>query len=173
MQADRRTLGLIAAKRAVIFALVWLAITGADPGGVAAGAAVAAAATWLSLRLLPPRRRVALGAILRLAPGFLWRSLLGGVDVAARALSPRMPLKPGWTEVRSRLPPGPARAVVGGQFSLLPGTLVAGTRGDRLLIHALDVEQDIARDVAAAEAAMAMAMEGTVDETPRGDEERR
>jgi multicomponent Na+:H+ antiporter subunit E len=172
MQTDQRATGRVVAKRAVLLGLVWLAITGADSEGLAIGAAVAAAATWLSLRLLPPGGPVPLVAILRLAPGFLWRSLLGGVDVAWRALSWRMPLRPGWTEVRSRLPPGPARAVVGGQFSLLPGTLVAGTRGDRLLIHALDIGQDIARDVAEAEAAMAEAMGKTRDKTPKTDEER-
>jgi multicomponent Na+:H+ antiporter subunit E len=149
----------IALKRGGILAVVWLGLTSADPEGFAVGAATVGAATWLSLRLLPPgRNRVSIVAALRLAPGFLWRSLLGGIDVSWRALSPRMPLKPGWRETPSRLPPGPARAVLGGEFSLLPGTLVAGTRGDRLLIHALDVDRDIDAAIAEAEAGLAAAL---------------
>ena len=85
-------------------------------------------------------------------PGFLWRSLMGGVDVARRVFDPRMPLMPGWKIVRTRLPDG-GKVALGGEFSLMPGTLVAGAKGDRLLIHMLDTRQDIAGQIAHEEAA--------------------
>ena len=47
----------------------------------------ASAATWVSLRLLPPASgRLRFGALLALLPHFLWESVLAGVDVARRAL---------------------------------------------------------------------------------------
>jgi multicomponent Na+:H+ antiporter subunit E len=143
------------------FALAWLVIAGTHPEALILGIGAAAAAARLSLDLLPPgppglSRR----ALARLAPRFLWRSLLGGLDVARRALDPRMPLRPGWLVLPSALPPGPPRALLGGIFSLLPGTLVAGTRQDCLLVHALDLDQDIAADIGAVERALACAPPG-------------
>jgi multicomponent Na+:H+ antiporter subunit E len=149
----------IVVKRLVLLGLVWLAVTGAEAEALVLGLAVVPAATALSLRLMPPgARRVSLVVLARLAPGFLARSVQGGVDVARRALDPRLPLSPGWVTVPSRLPPGAARVVVGGEFSLLPGTLVAGSRGGALLVHALDTGQDVAGDVARAEAGLLAAL---------------
>jgi multicomponent Na+:H+ antiporter subunit E len=135
---------LIALKRFLFLSVIWLALTKGDPGGVVVGIVVAAAGTWLSLRLLPPGEHgVSLIALARKFPTFIWRSVLGGVDVAWRALHPRMPLKPGWVVVSTALPEGGARVALGGEFSLLPGTLVAGSRDDDLLIHCLDTDQEI------------------------------
>jgi multicomponent Na+:H+ antiporter subunit E len=135
---------LVALKRFLFLAVIWLALTKGDPGGLIVGVVVAAAGTWLSLRLLPPGAHgVSLISLARMFPGFVWRSFLGGVDVAWRALHPRMPLKPGWVVVPTALPEGGARVALGGEFSLLPGTLVAGSREDDLLIHCLDTDQEI------------------------------
>jgi multicomponent Na+:H+ antiporter subunit E len=146
-------------KRLALLGLLWLALTGWDAEALVLGLVTVPVAAGLSLSLLPPgERRVSSVVLARLAPGFLWRSVLGGVDVARRALDPRLPLAPGWVVVPSRLPAGPARVVVGGEFSLLPGTLVAGSRDGALLVHALDMEQDVAGDIARAEAALAKAL---------------
>ncbi|NJL50232.1 MAG: Na+/H+ antiporter subunit E [Blastochloris sp.] len=86
---------LIVLKRFVLFLGLWVVISLNDPSAYAVGVLAAAAAAAVSLRLLPPKgRRVRLVAALRLAPGFAWRSLLGGLDVAWRAFHPRMPLSP-------------------------------------------------------------------------------
>ncbi len=50
-----------------------------------------------------------------------------------------MPLSPGWVEVPAQLPDG-GRVAMGAELSLMPGTLVAGVRGERLLVHLLDTE---------------------------------
>lgn len=158
--------GLIIAKRAVFFAAIWLILTGADPGGIAIGIVAVAAATGLSLALMPPRAGLALWPLAVMLPGFLWRSLLGGVDVARRVFNPRMPLAPGWKIMRTRLPDG-GKAALGGEFSLMPGTLVAGSKGDRLLIHMLDTGQDIAGDIAREEACFARALRDGDDDGKR------
>ncbi|MFP4239998.1 MAG: Na+/H+ antiporter subunit E, partial [Rhodosalinus sp.] len=90
---------------------------------------------------------------------FLGASLLGGLDVARRALSPRMPLAPGWVEVPVRLPDG-GRVALGAELSLMPGTLAAGTQGDRLLIHLLDVEAGFEEAIPREEAAIAAMISG-------------
>ncbi len=148
---------LIVAKRVVFFASIWLVLTGADPGGLAVGIVAITAAAGLSLALMPPRDGVALWPLAIMVPGFLWRSLLGGVDVARRVFDPRLPISPGWKIMRTRLPDG-GKAALGGEFSLMPGTLVAGSKGDRLLVHMLDTRQDISSDIAREEACFARAL---------------
>ena len=103
---------LIVAKRLVLFALIWLVLTRADVSGFAFGIVVAAGSTWVSLILLPPgSHRVSIAGMIRLAPGFLRSSLLGGIDVARRALHPRMPLDAGWIAYRTKLPRGLPRVI--------------------------------------------------------------
>lgn len=133
-------------KRGIFFALVWLVLAG--EGGMAAALAPEALAfalpalglaLWLSLRLSPPVRLWRLGRLLRLLPGFIAGSLAGGIDVAWRALQPRPLVRPGWLAHDSRLSP-PARVVLGGALSLMPGTLAAGCHRGRLLVHVIDRE---------------------------------
>ncbi|SFP39860.1 Na+/H+ antiporter subunit E [Tranquillimonas alkanivorans] len=144
-----------AARRGLVLSGVWLILTSADPGAYAVGAVTVAAATWLSFRLRSPRASpVNLLRAASLLPGFLWQSLLGGVDVARRALDPRLPLAPGWFVLPARLREGSPRVVLGGEFSLLPGTLVAGTRKDRFLVHVLDRTRPVEREFEAGQEEM-------------------
>jgi multicomponent Na+:H+ antiporter subunit E len=156
MPSSARTQVLwIACRRALLLAAVWLTLSageGASLAGWLVAALAVAAATALSLRLMPARPpAVRLGTLARMAPGFLWRSVLGGIDVARRALDPRLPLRPGWVVLPTALPPGGERVALGGEFSLLPGTLVAGTRAGNLLVHCLDRDQPIEAEVEQAE----------------------
>jgi multicomponent Na+:H+ antiporter subunit E len=161
----------IALKRFAFLGLIWLALTGGDPGDFLVGLVVTAAGTWLSLRLLPPGERgVSLIALARKFPVFVWRSVLGGVDVAWRALHPRMPLKPGWVVVPTALPEGGARVALGGEFSLLPGTLVAGSRENELLIHCLDTDQEIESAVRREEEDIAASIGLRLERARSGDE---
>lgn len=148
---------LLLARRALLFAVVWFTLAGPDAEAVLPGLAAVAGATWLSLHLLPPTSWVRLWRAVLLLPPFLWRSLAGGIDVARRAFDPRLPLSPAWVEVPSRLSGG-GRALLGGGISLMPGSLVAGTRRGRLLVHCLDASQPAARQVAEDEAALARAI---------------
>ncbi|MFN3685188.1 Na+/H+ antiporter subunit E [Salinarimonas sp.] len=159
-------------ERFVLFAILWIVLTGFYPGGLYFAIPAVAAATWASLLTLPPReRRGSVLAALLLAIGFLWRSVLGGIDVARRAFDPRLPLAPGWRLVRTRLPEGGARVALASEISLLPGTLAAGSRGDDLLVHCLDTRQDVVGATRREEARIARAV-GLDDADAEGEARR-
>lgn len=143
-----------AAHRAVLFGGGWLALAGSAPEALATGLAVTTAAVWLSLKLLPARDPLALWRLVRHLPRFVAASVNGGVDVARRAFSPNMPLNPGWIEVSSDLPDG-ARAALGGELSLMPGTLAAGSEDGKLIIHLLDIDAGFDDAIAREEAGIA------------------
>ncbi len=85
----------------------------------------------------PGRIRVR-GAV-RFIPWFLVQSVRGGVDVARRALSPSLPLAPGFVTYPVRLGAGPARTFFVNCISLLPGTFSAELReeGAAIRVHVL------------------------------------
>jgi multicomponent Na+:H+ antiporter subunit E len=146
----------VAAARAVWFLILWLALAGADPADLVAAAASVVAATWASLVLLPPNRsRRSPIAIARLVLRFLRESIVAGADVARRALDPRLPLRPGFVTYAVRFPPGRVRNAFTSLTSLLPGTVPAGEDEGRLVYHCLDVDQPVASQLAAEEAALA------------------
>jgi multicomponent Na+:H+ antiporter subunit E len=89
---------------------------------------------------------------------FLRQSLVAGVDIARRALDPRLPLRPGVVTYHSQLPLGARLNAFCTITSLLPGTLPAGrdANGD-LLVHCLDVGQPVAEQLAAEETLQAQA----------------
>lgn len=142
------------AKRTMLFTAIWFALTGAAPDALVFGLPAIAAAVWLSLRLLPPVGPWRLLKVLALLPGFLAGSLAGGIDVARRAFSPRPALHPGWVRYPTGLKGG-ARVVLGGELSLMPGTLVAGHDEGRLLVHVLDLRTDFAQEIAREEGRIA------------------
>jgi len=130
----------------------------------AVGAVAAAIATWVSLRLLPPRRRrrsiVALGT---LALRVLRQSFMGGVDVARRAFDPRLPLRPGFVPITVRLDDDLDAAVFASLTSLVPGTLPVDdsrkARGRREIVyHCLDAEAPVARELERDETLLAAAL---------------
>jgi multicomponent Na+:H+ antiporter subunit E len=146
-----------AVVRAAGFLVVWIVLTGGNPADLGAGAVAALAATWASLRLLPPSTsRMQLSAFARLVLRFLRQSVVAGVDVARRALDPRLPLHPGFVVYPVGLPRGPARHVFTTLMSLLPGTVPTGADArSQLLVHCLDSEQPVAAQLAAEEAVFA------------------
>jgi multicomponent Na+:H+ antiporter subunit E len=141
---------------------LWLVLTDGARGALPPGLLAAVAAGWLSLRLLPPAPeatgRARPGALLRLALRFLHQSVLAGVDVARRALSPRLPLTPDLVTLRFRLPRGPARQVFAAGISLLPGSLAVAADGDRLTVHCLDRDRTAETQLDAEQARLARAL---------------
>ena len=140
--------------RAAIFLGFWLMVSGPSLADLPVGLAAVAAATWLSLRLLPAGksrpRPVFLAA---LALRFVRQSVVSGTDVAWRALDPNLSLRPGFVAYPLRLPPGGARSAFCALSSLLPGTLPTGVdENGALLVHCLDVDQPVAANLAEEEA---------------------
>jgi multicomponent Na+:H+ antiporter subunit E len=92
----------------------------------------------------------------RFLPFFLWQSLRGGIDVARRALHPRLPLAPLLLDYPLRLPDGPACTFLANTVSLLPGTLSADLENGCLTVHVLDGSQpDVSAELQSLEALIA------------------
>ena len=98
------------------------------------------------------------GDLARLALRFLCQSVVAGMDVARRALDPRLPLRPGFVTYPVRFPPGTARNAFAALTSLLPGTVPAGDEDGQLVYHCLDVDQPVVSQLAAEEAALSRAL---------------
>jgi multicomponent Na+:H+ antiporter subunit E len=77
--------------------------------------------------------------LLAFIPFFLGQAILGGIDVAQRALRPALPLHPGFIELPLRLPLGPAAVFFIWTISLLPGSASVQLTGTTLRVHALDL----------------------------------
>jgi multicomponent Na+:H+ antiporter subunit E len=149
-----------AALRGLALFGLWLVIGGSGaPADLAVGVAAAALAAWVSLRLLPPSgHTVRPLPALRLALGIIRSSVTAGLDIARRALDPRLPLRPGLLVVPLHLPAGPARDGFRLLASLQPGSLPAGLDASgRLAVHALDTSLPVAAETRAAEALFAAA----------------
>lgn len=127
-----------AAPRAVLLTVVWWILTGGSFSSWLFGVPTIAGATLVSVALLPADGwRWSPTGLARFVPFFLWQSLVGGWDVALRALRPSRPLSPDLFEYALRLPEGTSRVFMAGLLSLVPGTLSVGLEGRRLRIHSL------------------------------------
>lgn len=157
----------VALARAAGFFGCWLLLATLGTGAnliadLAVGLLAAAAATWVSLRLLPPGPgRIRYGALIRLVWRFLWQSVIAGIGIARLAFAPRLILRPGFLNYPARIPPGPGRALLGALTSLLPGTLLVGAGpGDTLVYHCIDPSQPVAEGLAKDEALLIEAQGG-------------
>ena len=139
--------------RAVGFFALWAALIGVAPADVVVGLVTAGAATWVSLRLLPPAaRRIRLAAVPGFGLRFIRQSVLAGVDVARRAFDPQLPLRPGFVTYPVKFPPGTARSAFAALTSLLPGSVPVEEGARTILYHCLDVEQPVVEQLAEEEA---------------------
>jgi multicomponent Na+:H+ antiporter subunit E len=142
--------------RAACFFTFWLILYGVKSADLPIGIIAAIIATWASRRLLPPGRSgLRPIPLVRLVLRFLRQSIVAGIDVAWRALDPRMPVRPGFVIYQSHFPVGPMRNTFCTMTGLLPGTLPCGSNenGD-LVIHCLDVSQPVLEQLAAEEVAL-------------------
>jgi multicomponent Na+:H+ antiporter subunit E len=146
--------------RALLYFGIWIVVDqSAKPANLVIGVLASAAATWVSMRLLPPAGgRVRLAVLLALLPRFLWQSLVAGVDVARRAFSPRLPLAPGFVDYPVRLPRGSARNAFELISSLMPGSVPTAETEATIEYHCLDTQQAVIGQLAAEEQAYARAL---------------
>jgi multicomponent Na+:H+ antiporter subunit E len=151
-----------AAARAAFFLAFWLMISGWALADLPVGLAAVVGATWVSLRFLPPlASRYGLAAIASVVAGFFRQSLVSGMDVAWRALSPKLRPQPGLVACPLRLPEGGKRSAFCALSSLMPGTLPTGTdEQGALLVHCLDMSQPVAANLAAEELLFMRALGG-------------
>ena len=140
------------AVRFVFFLGVWLMIASWKAEDLPVGLVASALALWISLSLLPPTIvRPHFAALAKLSLRFLSSSIIAGVDVARRALLPRLDLRPGFVAVPLTLPPGADRNAFLVYQSLQPGTSPTSAEGEMLQVHCLDISQPIAATIVADE----------------------
>jgi len=137
-------------ERGLLLFLLWIVLMpSAKPADLAVGLIGAALATWASLRLLPPEAgHLRMLALIAFVPHFLWQSVLAGVDVARRALGPRVRLKPGFVDCPVAFPPGLARNEFVSITSLMPGSLPVGETDTSVIFHCLDLDAPLAQQIA-------------------------
>jgi len=144
---------ILRAPRFIFFLSIWLMIAGWNPEDLPVGLLTSALALWISVSVLPTIDiRPRLAPLARLSLRFLGCSIMAGADVAQRALSPRMDLRPGFEAVPFALPPGAARNIFLLYQSLQPGTSPTSAEGETFQVHCLDISQPIKASIAADEA---------------------
>jgi multicomponent Na+:H+ antiporter subunit E len=132
------------ALRVAGFAALWLVLAGTKPASWIVGVPFILLASFAAARL---SRQVGADprplGMLTFVPFFLWESVLGGIDVARRVLSPKLPIAPAILTYRTRLSDPAAQVAFINSISLLPGTLSADFRNGVLQVHALDGHTDV------------------------------
>lgn len=143
----RGRLSSLALRAALAAALWWVLVEGRSEAWLfGAPLVLGVALASLALRGAQSTRLRARPALGSLA-WFLHRSLAAGLDVALRALKPRMPLAPGFIAIHTRLREPAARVLLANSLSLLPGTLSAELHGAELTLHVLDCAAPVEHDV--------------------------
>ncbi|MEA3302987.1 MAG: Na+/H+ antiporter subunit E [Pseudomonadota bacterium] len=140
--------------RVLVFALLWWILTQGAINSWLVGAPVVLLAALASVWLLPAIPW-SLSGVVRFIPFFLWRSLYAGIDVARRALHPKLPISPGLFDYRWRLPPGLPRVFMANTVSLLPGTLSAELGEEYLRVHVIDQSGDFIPELSIVEESVA------------------
>jgi multicomponent Na+:H+ antiporter subunit E len=144
------------------FVALWVVLAGRDlPYAPLVAAGAVAVAVLVSAALRPQRRwRVRpLGALQFLAY-FIWTSLVGGVDVARRALAPKLDIEPE-LQVFELEASAASVALFIGTLSLVPGTLCAEVDSGRVTVHVIDRKQDITGRLGALERRVARVFAAT------------
>jgi multicomponent Na+:H+ antiporter subunit E len=165
MTPDRAKRGILSPRKTAVvrglsFLALWLVLMpSAKPADLVLGILSAAAATFVSMRLLPPATGcLNFDALLMLAPHFLWESVKAGVDVARRALAPHPQLAPGFVNCPLDFPPGLARNTFATITSMMPGTVPSGEDNDTLVYHCLDTAQPVVEQLWKEEALLSRAL---------------
>lgn len=147
---------LLSTTGTISLLLLWLLLAEGNLASLLVGIPFIALAWWV-YRIQRASNLISLSFSLsgafRFLVFFLWESLRGGLDVAARVWRPRIPLSPAFVEYQVIFPDGPIRVVFLYTISLLPGTLsVKMDEHNCLKIHTLDASGDMQGELAKLEA---------------------
>lgn len=106
--------------KVALLALAWWVLTDGNPHSWWIGGVAIVLALWVA-KSSASQFSISLLKLTLFVPFFLKHSILGGVDVARRALRPTMPIDPIMVESVLRLPPGSPQVLLTNMVSLLPG----------------------------------------------------
>lgn len=133
-------------RRGSLFALVWWIVVEGEAGSLWIGAPAVLVATMTSVLLHSPATLLWY-ELFRFVPFFLIHSLIGGADVAWRAIHPRMPIAPHFIKYPIQLPSGLPRVFMANTVSLLPGTLSVDLASSYLMVHVLAERNDVVSEL--------------------------
>lgn len=125
---------------------LWALLSGGS--GWYLGVPVVVAATLLSCWLQATPWYLRLTRLPALAAFFLYELVLGGWDVARRALHPQLPLDPAWVRYELQTPNPQVHLLLSAIVGLMPGTLASQFQAGHLHLHVLDQQQSWADTVA-------------------------
>lgn len=135
LRVGKRTLWLL-----VLYSLLWLVLSGADPVSWVMGIPAVIAAVGVSFIFTPAATHtINPAAALLFIPYFIGLSVVSGLDVMRRTFSREPRINPGIFTYRTGLEGG-SRILLANIISLLPGTLSADLKDDAITIHVLDRE---------------------------------
>lgn len=143
-------------RHTLALAASWWILAEGHPS-IGYGIAVVAAAR-LAIAVVSPRDapRWCLRGLPRFVAVFVSGSVRGGLDVARRALAPRMPIAPRILTYTVRLPEGAARNLFLGVLTLMPGSLGVDAAGASVGVHVLaDHHRVLASELATLERCIA------------------
>lgn len=130
MKSIRKTTLPSFAVTFVLCYLFWILITGSFAAEeLIAGAVVSAIVAWFSARFLVHEKALWLisgrlgSLIVYCIAVFPWELIKANVDVAFRALNPKLPINPGIVRVRSQLKSEYGMAMLADSITLTPGTI--------------------------------------------------
>jgi multicomponent Na+:H+ antiporter subunit E len=142
----------LAAKRGLGFGAIWWAMTDGDHDSWPLGCVCVLLALTASLWLAPRRvARISLLGVAAFVPFFIAKTVSGSVDVARRAIHPRLPIDPEVQRYRLLYPRGPGRLLFVAAVNLLPGTVAAEIEDDHLRVHVIDRSRPLDVELAALE----------------------
>lgn len=123
----------------LLHAGLWMLLSGGS--GWYLGLPVVIAATLLSCWLQATPWYLRLTRLPALLGFFLYELLLGGWDVARRALHPGMPMDPAWVRYDLQTPNPQVHLLLSAIVGLMPGTLSSRFDQECLHLHVLDQQQ--------------------------------
>lgn len=132
----------------LLLTVIWIAVNSSlAPENIATGALIAGVLAWLF------SRQSAVWQSLRISPARVWHFLVytgvflveivkANLNMLRYVYSPRIAIKPGVVEVKTRLQSPIGRLALANSIALTPGSLVLDLDGDKLYVHWLDVPTD-------------------------------
>jgi len=142
-----------ALQRFLLALLVWWILSNDFSGSAWIGIPTALLVVWASLKLAPPGYyRIRLLALPRFCLYFIIVSVIAGLDILQRTLSPSLPLQPGMLDLHVDLPEGQPLWLFMITISLMPGTLSVNRKSDSFIrLHCLDTSNNPKADAKALE----------------------
>lgn len=124
----------------IIYSFLWILL--AEGAGLAFGVIVVITSSIISLYLTPSPPSFRLRYLPHFVIFFVMEMAIGGWDVARRAISPSLPIKPNWVVYSLQDSPEHIKLMLSALVGLMPGTLSTQYKNHQLYLHVLDSTQD-------------------------------